>query len=646
MTIDIEDLRRKVSGGTHLELREDFRDYRNKYPQIDDFCHALINAVKTKDIENKKQFNKAFMELHKIFKMADKIKTIILNYHLKTMYSARLIEYTDLKLVEKYLMAKNCRSLSGILEVAIMTGPGEFSCNYDCHYCPKQEGFARSYIKEEPAVRRAEQQGFDPVKQVHTRLISYSLNGHNIDKLEIIVLGGTWSNYPVSYQREFIRDTYYAANVFFDLNRRERYTLEQEKHINETALCKIIGLTLETRPDCITPVEIQRFLEYGVTRVQIGIQHTDDKLLKKINRGCRHKDAQKAIHMLKDSGFKVLGHLMPNLPGATPEGDMEMFNQMIDDPLNQIDEWKIYPTSVTTTSDKDETEVYTQIEKWYREGTYTPYSNDALLMVVAHAMRNVGQSVRIARIFRDIPVANITAGADIPHMRQVCEELLKENGEYCACIRSREIKNMDFHNDELIYDVHEYEGSHNTDYFITATLYNEKSHPMGNIVGFLRLRLKTCKLSAIEVVPEIKGCALVRELHVYGRMRPTYINQLEDPEETQSSQHRGIGRKLLGIAENIAEQNGFSEMAIISGVGVRNYYKKLGYKLDKAFMKKKLNYDWMVLGLYTMYFIIICYNMVSLLYWGKKAPILELERNTSAYLSTMIGAANKTCDIY
>ena len=216
--------------------------------------------------------------------MPQKIKNSVMLYHLKSLFSKDIISYQILIYMKQFLRSKNCRSLSGILEVAIMTGPGEFSCKYNCYYCPDQKGFARSYIKEEPAVRRAAQSNFDPVGQIYDRLSAYESNGHDIDKLKLSFLVALGLITLKKYQCEFIRDTYYAANTYFDIYKRVRFTLEQEKTINQHHLCKIIGLTLETRPDCINKEEIRRFLNYGVTRVQIGLQHTNNKLLKKINR--------------------------------------------------------------------------------------------------------------------------------------------------------------------------------------------------------------------------------------------------------------------------------------------------------------------------------------------------------------------------
>lgn len=567
---DIEDI---IGGSSHIKFRKDFKNYFDKYPFINMMALELLD---NSNIHSKHDFNKYFKELHRKYNPVDKIKNSIMIYHLKYLFTMKIINYETLMKYTGFLMSKTCRSLSGILEVAIMTGPGEFSCKYNCYYCPDQKGFARSYIKEEPAVRRAAQNDFDPVEQIYDRLSAYSLNGHHIDKLEIIVLGGTWSNYPCEYQESFIRDTYYASNTFFDIEKRPRLSLEEEKKLNETTLCKIIGLTLETRPDCIDNEEINRFLKYGVTRVQIGIQHTDNYLLKKINRGCTIEDTQNAIRLLKNNGFKILGHLMPNLPFTNPEKDALMFDEMLYNPLNSIDEWKIYPTSVTTTSEKDNTEVYTEIERWFKSGKYVPYHESILMNIILDVKRKIHPYIRISRIFRDIPTNNIIGGATTPHMRQVCQQTLKENGDYCYCIRCREIKSTQIDYKSIKYDVIQYDASQGTEFFISAYVPSEK-HPLGNIIGFLRLRIDNSTQFT-------RKYALVRELHVYGRMTPTYIKTLEN------TQHKGIGKALLKEAERIAYENSKYDIAIISGVGVRKYYEKQGYYLKGAYMVKSLSW--------------------------------------------------------
>jgi len=505
--------------------------------------------------------------------------------------SINLITPQKYNSIVSILKTKTCRSLSGILEVAVMTSPGTFSCAENCYYCPDQKGMPRSYIKEEPAVKRASQSNFDTVKQIYNRLSAYSCNGHDIDKLEIIVLGGTWSNYDESYQIEFMRNVYYAANTWFN-RREERYSLDREKSINENTLVKIVGLTIETRPDYINNDEIMRYLNYGVTRVQLGIQTIDDKLLKKINRGCYTKDTINALEMLMNYGFKILIHIMPNLPDSNPTIDKHTFSELVSNPELQADEWKIYPTSVTTTSHKDTTEVYTVIEKWFNDGKYIPYSNDELMDVLIHAKTIVPKYIRISRIFRDIPINNIIGGANVPHMRQVVQKLMTNNNLYCKCIKCREIKGGTMNKNNIYYECHTYESKNAIHYFISANIPSNSKNSKngkngkndilnfkGTLIGFLRLCIKK---KEVPTLPVLHNTSIVRELHVYGQMNATYIKQ------SSNTQHKGIGTHLLKLAENKTSEHKLDKIAIISGVGARNFYRKNGYTLEDNYMVKPL----------------------------------------------------------
>ena len=376
---DIEDFHKFINNPSHIRTRDDFLNYDIKYPNIYNFLEDSIINIIDNPPKNKNEFDKNINTILQKYKLP-KLKNVLLIYIVKKFYCENKMSREIFDIYINFLRAKNCRSLSGILEVAIMTSPYNMAgsnngCDYDCYFCPNQKGFPRSYIKEEPAVRRAQQMGFNTIKQTHDRLSSYMCNGHNIDKIEIIVLGGTWSSYEYEYQKEFMRDTYYALNTFYSNNNRNKLSLEEEKTINMTSLCKMVGLTIETRPDSITQEEIINFLGFGVTRVQLGVQTTNDYVLKKINRGCYNKDTISAISLLKDAGLKIMIHLMQNLPYSTPEIDKQTFKDILYNPDYQIDEIKVYPTSVTKTSDKDNTEVNTVIEKWYNDGKYIPYSN-------------------------------------------------------------------------------------------------------------------------------------------------------------------------------------------------------------------------------------------------------------------------------
>ena len=543
--------------------------------------------------------------LDKKYHLPIKPSGAIIIRELRNLFQEDKISPYNLITLMDILTTKN-RFWSGILEIAIMTGPGEFSCKFDCYYCPNQKDIARSYIKEEPAVRRAAQNDFDCAKQIDARISSYLSIGQPGDKGEFIILGGTFSNYSDEYRTEFMRDLYYACNTFYDEIKRCRKSLEEEKIINETALFKVIGLTVETRPDCIDEEEILRYIKYGVTRVQLGVQHTDDKLLKRINRQCYTVDTRRALALLKRAGFKVLCHYMPNLPGATPKKDIAMFNDVIYDSSLICDEWKIYPTSVTTTSDKDIEEVLTVIEKWFNDGKYVPYSYEELETVIRHAKNHCPKYVRISRIFRDIPVDNIIGGADIPHMRQKIQKKMAADGEFCKCIRCREIKNRIIDVSKVYIEVDEYEGQGGKEIFISAN-YDDEGKSF--LVGFLRLRLDNSD-EELDYLPVLKGAAKVRELHVYGKMVPSYLSKILE----SNTQHKGIGTKLMQTAEYISIKNHFTKIAVISGVGVRGFYRnKLGYHNEDNYMVKNLKLEY---SLYMTFYIIIAFIAFWLLFDG------------------------------
>jgi ELP3 family radical SAM enzyme/protein acetyltransferase len=557
----------------------------------------------------KRQSDKFTRTLDKKYKFPIKPSGAYIIKQLRQLFLEKKISPITLYSLQDLLTTKN-RHHSGVLEIAIMTAPGEHSCKYNCYYCPNQKGIARSYIKEEPAVRRAAQNDFDCAKQISARISSYLSLGQPGDKGEFIILGGTFSNYSDEYRTEFMRDLYYACNTFYDEVKRSRLSLDMEKNANTTDLFKVIGITVETRPDCIDEAEILRYISYGVTRVQIGVQHTDDKLLKKINRQCYLKDTQRAILLLKKAGFKVLCHYMPNLPGATPEGDIEMFEHAIFDESIVCDEWKIYPTSVTTTSDKDIEDVHTEIEKWFIAGKYKPYSYEELERVIRHAKVNCPKYIRISRIFRDIPVDNIIGGADIPHMRQLIQKKMAADGEFCQCIRCREIKNRHIIINEVIFEVDTYEAQQGTEYFISANYYCPNEDKTF-LVGFCRMRINHDG-NGLEYLPVMRNgrAATIRELHVYGKMVPSYLSKIL----SSNTQHKGIGTRLMKRAEMIAKYHGKSRMVVISGVGVRGFYKNnLGYHLEDNYMVKEFWLDYIYDFIYNMFIISVCIILYFLL---------------------------------
>jgi len=496
--------------------------------------------------------------------------------------------------LDKLLVSKGMRSLSGVLVVTVFTSPypqyvdpitkkvkiQRFSCKHNCYYCPNEPAHEgnnyvpqpRSYLHDEPGVLRANRCKFDAVMQFRDRLSVYLINGHPIDKIEVLVLGGTWTEYPKPYQEEFIRDLFYAANTTFEA-REERLSLKEEIDLNMDSKGRIIGITLETRPDTIDLEEIARLRSYGCTRLQIGVQHTDDAILDKISREHTLKETIDALKLLKDNCFKVDIHLMPNLPGASVEIDEKMFKRVLTDPQLQADQWKIYPCSVVP---------WTVIEKWHKEGSYVPYPDSVLLEMLMRVKAKVHPWIRLNRVIRDIPNQYISGGCSTTNMRQELQKNMAKKGLYCRCIRCREVKDREFVDPTL--KIRRYKASGADEIFLSFETPDEKI-----LYGFLRLRLPSKYSKCLE---ELKKCALIRELHVYGKLKEVSSgkgNQKQNLGFISTTQHQGLGGKLLAKAEEIAARKGYEKIAVISGVGVRRYYEKFGYILDESYQIKELD---------------------------------------------------------
>ena len=438
----------------------------------------------------------------------------------------------------------------------------------------------RSYLSTEPAVLRANRNKFNATLQIYDRADALENCGHEVDKIEVLVLGGTWDHYPLEYQYEFIRDIYYSVNTLVDRTRLNKYSLDEEIDLNEKSDKRLIGLTLETRPDCINLRQIKKLRNYNVTRLQIGVQHIDDNILNKIERGCTTADTIRGNYLWKQNGGKVDWHLMPDLPGSSIEKDIEMFRKIfgvhsitqIDKnyykydlmyPELQADQLKIYPCSIVD---------WTKIKQWYEEGSYKPYSEneDDLIEVIVYIKKHIFPWIRLNRIIRDIPNQNIIGGNQNVNLRQ---KILQRKDLNCPCIRCREAKNnKNIDNAELF--IREYNGVNSTEYFISYESSDNKI-----LYGFLRLRINYSNDDLI--YNELMNCSFVRELHVYG-------NLVKHHENSNEVQHQGIGKKLLKKAEEISSKNGAYRVAIISGVGVREYYEKQGYCLSKNYMIKNI----------------------------------------------------------
>ena len=520
----------------------------------------------------------------------------------RTLRKKQLIQ-RDVEL-ERIMVRKAPRGHSGVEVVTIFTGPGTFSCPKNCHYCPLERDAngvqtqPRSYLSTEPGNMRATQNLHHPVGQTFDRIFALQEIGHipdtpeNPSKLEFIISGGTFNFYPEDYLVWFVTCMYYACNVYYDYIDndynipRDILTLEEEQKINETSALRVIGLTIETRPDYLDPRDYDKklahipdsdervytnlkfFRKLGVTRVQIGVQHTNDEILKLVNRECTNELNKKAIKFLKQNGFKVDIHLMLDLPGSTPNEDMIMLNEVLSNPEYESDQWKIYPTEVTD---------FSEIKKWYDTGKYKPYAEtnlDDLVEVIIEAKKLMKPWIRINRVIRDIPPISIEGGVSCPDLRHQIEKKMRKQNLYCKCIRCREVKMKKILNSDIEMKVRHYEGSYGDEYFISYETYDEKT-----LMGYIRLRLNR---DYSDTMPELHGCAFIRELHVLGNHTTVGTS------DGKIAQHRGFGKNLVQKAEEIAIEHGYTKMAIISGIGVREYYKKFGYHEESTYMMKEL----------------------------------------------------------
>lgn len=605
--------------------------------QLKPFDEFVLVLLGEHEFKNEDEYEKAIRVVRKSFKVQPSKPQIVRAYY-RLREAGRIERHASF---ERIATKKAVRSNSGVVVITVLTAPGNFSCPHDCYYCPDEPGQPRSYLSTEPAVARANQNEFDPVRQFYDRAGTLAKQGHTVDKVEIIVLGGTWSGYPREYQEEFSRDLFYAANTFDEVasklgqrgeaaaNPRPRLSVLEEQKLNEKSQVKIIGLTLETRPDHVNRAEVRRLRMLGCTRVQIGVQHTNDEVLRRVNRGHERHHAVSAVKLLKTCGFKVDIHIMPDLPGTTLELDKDMFQDILHGDELQADHWKIYPCEVTP---------FTQIEKWYQEGKYVPYAEtepEKLTDLLAMVKAEVHPWIRLNRVIRDIPEVSIIAGNSITNLRQAVFAELKKRGKSCRCIRCREVRDWPEGPEKLRVRVREYRSSGGTEYFIsveggqrglgggatqraltggarskkprmtkaekkqqrldakrgttsaggetavaTAAAPPETGEDADNaaLYGLLRLRFNDEPGAAGSCFPELAGTALIRELHVYGVLIAARgDSSTEKINDNERPQHGGIGRTLMNTAELMAARHGWKKIAVIAGVGVRNYYRRLGY---------------------------------------------------------------------
>jgi len=452
------------------------------------------------------------------------------------------------------LQKRPMRTLSGVTPVAIMVRP-EGSCRWSCIYCPYTGNAPKSYTGEEPAALRARQSKFDPAVQVRTRLRHFRETGHPTSKCELILMGGSFLQMPESYKRPFVKSAYDAFNG------RKSRSLSTAKTRNEKANSRVVGFTIETRPDLCGKKEINEILEYGATRVELGVQNPDDKIYKKINRGHGVKEVETATSLLKDSAFKVCYHIMPGLPGSDEKKDILMFKKLFSDSRFKPDMLKIYPTLVIPG---------TKLYDMWKRGEYQPYSAEKAARVISRAYKYIPPYVRVMRIQRDIPLPMIGAGVEKSNLRELVEHEVKKAGIPQMEIRSREIREGRISPEDAELNCIKYNASGGEEFFLSYESQNK-------LIGFIRLRIPKNPFRK-----EITGdTTLIRELHVYGSEAPVG--------QEGKAQHRNFGTLLLGEAERIAKEDYDSKkMLIISGVGAKPYYFSKGYKRDGPYVSRKL----------------------------------------------------------
>ncbi len=479
----------------------------------------------------------------------------------------------DQKVLEKIRM-KPMRTLSGVTTVTVLTRPE--ACPGHCIFCPTETLMPKSYLSDEPGGARAVQNEFDPFRQVSSRLEAYDAIGHPTDKIELLILGGSWTAYPLEYQEWFIRRCFDAMNGF------DSQTLDQAHTANETSAHRNVGLVIETRPDEITPERLTWFRRLGVTKVQLGAQSMDDAILELNKRGHTTAQTLQACAMLRAAGFKTVLHWMPNLLGATLESDRADFKRLWENACP--DEIKIYPTQLLKNS---------ALYQYWQRGEYHPYSTEDLIGLIANLKPGIPAYCRVNRVIRDIPSTHVIAGNKRTSLRQDVMEELARRGQQCGCIRCREVRGKGISADELELVPTVYHAAQAEEHFL------EYRTPDGKIAGYLRLSLPEQPggywkgsaasnefaeqpLDLAGMAADLEQAALIREVHVYGQSLPV------GGEMDGAAQHSGLGTRLLELAEKKARERGYRKLTVIAAVGTRLYYESRGFERGSLYLTKIL----------------------------------------------------------
>jgi len=495
-------------------------------------------------------------------------------YH-KVIKNATVLNYATSKekqFLIQILKRRSTRTLSGVSVIAIMTKP--LPCPGKCIYCPGQDSqpdqnVAQSYTGREPAALRSINNNYDPYKQVRSRIKDLEAIGHTVDKIELIIMGGTFLSTDIGYQQNFVK------GALEGIIARRASNFEEAKKLAETSKRRVIGITIETRPDYCKEIHVDRMLSYGTTRVEIGIQTIFDDIYDLVNRGHTTDDSIEAIRIAKDAGLKINAHIMPNLPGSNLSKDSTLFASLFTDPNYRPDMLKIYPCLVIKG---------TELYNWWTEGKYTPYSTNELIDLIASAKKNIPPYVRIQRIMRDIPATLIEAGCKNSNLRQIIQEKLKIMNESCNCIRCREYginKRKEIIDESSFDDVKlyrlDYEASQGKEIFLS---YENKKE--NYLIGYLRMR-KPSEFAHRSELNDGKTL-IVREIKVVGELVPKDLK----PNRITQVQHRGYGKLLMENAEKISKEDfDAKKLAVISGIGAKDWFYSQGYHSDEPYVSKE-----------------------------------------------------------
>ncbi|MEM3113209.1 MAG: tRNA uridine(34) 5-carboxymethylaminomethyl modification radical SAM/GNAT enzyme Elp3 [Candidatus Pacearchaeota archaeon] len=474
-----------------------------------------------------------------------------------------------MKLPQINEVRKPAKTLAGVTPIAVMVKPRPCSHGV-CRYCPVFD-VPQSYTPLSPPVMRAKRHKYDSYGQIESRLKAFKLMNHPTDKIEIIILGGTFLDYPINYQYEFVKGIYDGLNGF------KSKSLEEAKKANENSKNRCVALCIETRPDFARDEDILRALDFGCTRMEIGVQILDDEIYRHINRAHTVQDVVNATKNLRNAGFKIGYHIMPGLPKSNPEKDLKLFKMIFEDERFKPDQLKIYPTQVIKN---------TGLEKDFLKGKFKPYTLEQTKNLLIEMFKIIPEYCRTMRVMRQFAPDHRVAGTTRISLRKDLDEVLREKKIQVKEIRFREVgfaqkynKNID---KNIKIKILKYTASNGKEFFIQAVNRD-------NILfGLLRLRIPNTEILENQYIKELKNAALIRELHVYGKA----INIGE--ENLDVGQHTGLGKQLMQKAEEILKEESKSnknlkKIAVISGIGVREYYRKLGYNLDKFYMIKKIN---------------------------------------------------------